>query len=146
MRSQVRVGVGVMLLRNNQVLLGKRHDDPTKADSDLHGEGTWTMPGGKVDFGEKLQEAACREILEETGIQVSPQNLKMVSVTNDQVDDAHFVTLGFLCESFGGEAEVREPDEITTWQWFPIDQLPQPLFSCSEKLLHNYLDNKVYQD
>jgi len=40
------VGFGVMILRNGQVLLGKRHDDPEKASSLLHGEGSWAMSGG----------------------------------------------------------------------------------------------------
>ena len=39
------VGVGIMILNGrNEVLLGERHEDPGKADSELHGEGTWTMP------------------------------------------------------------------------------------------------------
>lgn len=54
------VGFGVMILKNNKVLLGKRHIDPEKADSELHGEGTWTMPGGKSHFGESFEEASYR--------------------------------------------------------------------------------------
>ena len=42
--KKIGVGFGVLLLRHNQILLGKRHYDPKKADSELHGEGTWTMP------------------------------------------------------------------------------------------------------
>jgi len=42
------VGFGVMILKQGRILLGKRHSDPDKADSELHGEGTWTMPGGKL--------------------------------------------------------------------------------------------------
>ena len=44
--KKIGVGFGVMFLKNDAILLGKRHDDPEKADSALHGEGTWTMPGG----------------------------------------------------------------------------------------------------
>ena len=45
MDKKLGVGCGIMVLRDNKVLLGKRHDDPEKADSELYGEGTWTMPG-----------------------------------------------------------------------------------------------------
>ena len=57
MKVQVaRAGAAVMIVKDGKVLLGKRHDDPEKAGSQLHGEGTWTLPGGKVDFGETIFE------------------------------------------------------------------------------------------
>jgi len=139
------IGFGIMILKKNQVLLGQRHADPERADSLLHGQGTWTMPGGKLDFGEDLKEAAIREVLEETGIKLKKENLKFISLTNDIVSDAHFVTAGFLCQEFEGEAKVMEPDEITKWQWFNIDDLPKPMYFPSEKILKNYLDKEIYK-
>ena len=50
------VGFGVILLKDKKVLLGKRHEDSKKADSELHGEGAWTLPGGKLEFGEEFEE------------------------------------------------------------------------------------------
>ena len=56
-KKRVGAGVGVMILnKDGKVLLGKRHDDPQKADSALHGEGTWTMPGGSLEVGESFEE------------------------------------------------------------------------------------------
>lgn len=111
--KKVGVGFGVMVLRDNKILLGKRHEDPEKADSELHGQGTWTMPGGKLEFGEAFENGAEREVLEETGIRINKQNLRLISLSNDIVSDAHFVTFGFLCTDFNGESKVMEPDEIT---------------------------------
>jgi len=139
------VGFGVMILRDNKILLGKRHDNPEKASSALHGEGTWTMPGGKLEFGESFEDAAYRETLEETGIKLNKNNIKLISVTNDIVHDAHFVTVGFLCTEFEGKAAVMEPDEITRWEWFDINDLPNPMYKSSEKVLKNYLDKTVYK-
>lgn len=68
------VGVGIMILKDDKVLLGRRHGDPKKASSELHGEGTWTMPGGKVHFKEKLKDVAFREVLEETGLKVDKRS------------------------------------------------------------------------
>ena len=56
------IGIGVMILKDEKVLLGHRHLDPKKASSSLYGEGTWTIPGGKLHFGEDLKEAALREV------------------------------------------------------------------------------------
>ena len=141
----VRVGFGVMILKDNQVLLGKRHDDSVKADSALHGEGTWTMPGGKLHFGQSFESEAHREVLEETGIDVDKGKLKLISLANDVVEDAHFVTIGFLCRDFSGEPKVMEPDEITEWQWFGLDDLPGKIYFPSEKVLKNYFDKVVYK-
>lgn len=137
------VGVGVMLLKDNKVLLGRRHKDPKKADSLLHGEGSWTMPGGKLGFGEKLKDAAFREVLEETGIKIHKEGLRNISVTDDIVEDAHFVTIGFLCDKFEGEPKVMEPDEIVEWKWFDLDDLPDYIFFPSEKIVKNFLNKEI---
>lgn len=144
--KKVGAGVGVMILKDGKMLLGKRHEYPQKAGSALHGEGTWTMPGGKIHFGESFEDAAYREVLEETGIEINRNNLKFVSLTNDSVEDAHFITIGLLCENFEGEAEVREPDEITEWKWFKLNELPNPIYFVSGKILKNYFDKKLYRN
>jgi len=138
-----KVGVGVMILKDNKVLLGKRHSDPKKADSELHGEGTWTMPGGKINFKEELKEAVSREAFEETGIKVNKEKLEIVSVTDDMVEDSHFVTIGFLCKDFEGEPRVMEPDEIIEWQWFGLNNLPEPIYFPSQKIVRHYLDKSL---
>lgn len=140
-----RPGVGIMLLNSkSEVLLGRRHDDPEKAKSLLHGEGKWTLPGGKLDFGERLDECALRETLEETGIRAG--KLKPISIADDIVHDAHFVSIGFLCREFEGEPEAREPEEITEWRWFPVGELPSPIFPPSRKIIDNYLNKEIYSD
>ena len=135
------VGCAVMFIRDGKVLLGHRHEDPEKADSMLNGEDTWTMPGGKLDFQEKPKDCARREAKEETGIDAAV--LELISVSNDRVEKAHFVTLGFKCTQFSGEAEVMEPDEITEWKWFPMDDIPKKMFSPARKILENYLNNNL---
>ena len=143
--SKVGVGIGIMILRDNKILLGKRHEDPEKADSALHGEGTWTMPGGKMDFGETPHDGAKREAEEETGLKLNKDKLKLISVTNEVVEDAHFITLGFLCEDFEGEAKAMEPDEITEWKWFDLNNLPEPMFFPCVKIVKNYLAREIYK-
>ncbi|MFH1589011.1 MAG: NUDIX domain-containing protein [archaeon] len=138
---KVGVGFGVMILKNSKVLLGKRHVDPEKADSELEGAGKWTMPGGKLHYGETFEEGAKREVMEETGMVVN--NIKFISITNNIVTNAHFVTLGFLCEDFEDEPEVKEPDEITEWKWFDIKDLPTPMYEASMQVIKNY-NNKIF--
>lgn len=136
------VGVGIMILKDNKVLLGKRHEDAEKADSELHGEGTWTMPGGKLDFQEDIKQAAQREVLEEIGIEIDKDKLQLISVTNDIVEDNHFVTIGFLYNGLEQEPRVMEPDEITEWKWFDTNNPPSNMFFPSRKILNNYINKR----
>jgi 8-oxo-dGTP diphosphatase len=138
-------GFGVLIIKDNKVLLGQRHVDPAKASSLLNGAGTWTMPGGKLDFGESFEEGASREVKEETGIEIDSNSLKVISLSNDIVPTAHFVTVGLLCTDCNSEPQVLEPDEITQWKWFDIDNLPEPLFEPSRKILQNYKDAVFYR-
>jgi len=141
-KKKVGAGFGVMILRNNKVLLGRRHSDAEKASSALRGEGTWTMPGGKMEFGESFEEGAMREVLEETGIKIN--SLDIMCVNNEKNVHAHFVTVGLFSNDFEGDAQVMEPDEIVEWKWFELENLPSPLFPPSEHILENYKQKKFY--
>lgn len=141
-KKRVGVGFGVMMIRHEKVLLGRRHTDPSKADSELHGEGTWTMPGGKLEYGESFEEGAVREVREETGMTL--KRSKVICVNNDKNEHAHFVTIGMFSEDFEGEPKVMEPDEITEWKWFDLNELPSNMYFPSAKLIDNYRQKKFY--
>jgi 8-oxo-dGTP diphosphatase len=142
--QKMGIGVGIMLLKEGKILLGQRHPDPKKANSDLKGEGTWTMPGGKVDFGETIINAAIREVKEETNIDIKKDGIKIISISDDIKDNVHFVTIGFLCELFSGIPQVMEPEQITKWDWFDLSNLPKPIFFPSQKVLDNFLNKTLY--
>jgi 8-oxo-dGTP diphosphatase len=81
--------------------------------------------------------------LEETG--VNAKSMKVVSIGNEIKDNAHFVTIGFLCEKFEGEPRTMEPEEIVEWKWFQLDKTPTPIFPPSQKLLQNYINKEIYK-
>lgn len=140
--KKIGVGFGVLLLDDNKVLLGKRNDDPDMADSELSGEGTWTMPGGKLHFRESFEDGAKREVMEETGIRLN--KVEVICINNDKTENAHFITIGLLSKDFVGSPKVKEPDEITEWKWFSLDELPNKLFFPSKKVLENFKVGKFY--
>lgn len=92
-----------------------------------------------MHFGESFEDTCYRETLEETGLTINKDTIKIISITNDIVPDKHFVTIGFLCEDCEGEPQVMEPDEITQWKRYDLNDLPKPLFFPSEKVIKNYL-------
>lgn len=137
----VGAGVGVMILKNGEVLLGQRHEDPEKASSLLDGQGTWTMPGGKLHYGETFEEIAIRETEEETGIKLN--RIKVICFDNNIGKRAQFITAGLLAKT-DEEPKVMEPDEITEWQWFDLENLPSPLYPPSVKILEHYKNKTFY--
>ncbi|BCS95303.1 NUDIX domain-containing protein [Desulfoluna limicola] len=120
MNEEVRVGVGVIILRNNRLLLGERIGS--------HGAETWAPPGGHLDVGESIESCARREVFEETGLKIG--TVKKLGFTNDifEAEGKHYVTLFVVASCDDGEAEVREPDKCTQWAWCELNDLPQPLF------------------
>lgn len=125
-RKLPKVGVGIIIHRNGNVLMGKRKG--------AHGAGTWSFPGGHLEWQETLHECACREVLEETGMRVT--GTQFATATNDifEAEGKHYVTLYMLADA-EGEPQLLEPDSCEGWQWFSWDDLPRPLFICIENLV-----------
>lgn len=136
------LGVGVLVLKDNQVLLGLRNPDKVKASSELQGQGTWTMPGGKVEWMETLEEAAKRELEEETSLIAT--DLEIFSVSDDIKGEAHYVTIGFLAKDYVGEVKTMEPETILEWKWFDIDDLPENMYMPSTKCIEKYKSGVIY--
>ena len=92
------VGVGAVILHENQVLIIQRGQEPLK--------GEWSLPGGALELGETLEQGIRREVLEETGLSVEP--LQVVEVFDRIVHDEagavrfHYVLVDFLCSVTGG--------------------------------------------
>ena len=141
-KKKVGAGLGVILEKDSMILLGLRHPDPDKADSAFRSAGEWCLPGGKLDWGETFEEGAIREVKEETGIVI--RNPQVISVHNFKNEHAHFMTVGLKADEWEGEASVMEPDEITEWKWFDINNLPKPFYFPSFGVIENFLQKKFY--
>lgn len=137
------VGVGVMVIKDNKILLGLRNPDKIKASSELQGQGTWTMPGGKVEFMEKLVDAAKRELEEETSLVAN--DLDLLCISDDITDTAHYVTVGFIAKEFSGDVKTMEPETILEWKWFDLDSLPDNLYKPSAKCIQKYKQGIIYE-
>ncbi|MBD3311793.1 MAG: NUDIX domain-containing protein [Candidatus Magasanikbacteria bacterium] len=127
MKNKPQIGVGVIVTKDDKVLLGKRKSS--------HGTGTWSFGGGHLEFGESIEDCARREIMEEVGINI--KNIQNIAFTNDFFDteNKHYVTLFVTAEYKSGEVCRMEPDKCEIWDWFEWDKLPRPLFLPIENLL-----------
>ena len=129
--NRPKVGVGVAVIKEGKVLLGKRKN--------AHGEGTWSFPGGHLEYKESWEECAFRETLEETGLAI--KNIRFGTVLNDifHEEQKHYVTIIMLSDYDSGKLELMEPDKCEKWEWFTWDKLPDALFVSIENLLkENY--------
>lgn len=137
------VGIGILILNDkNQVLMILRNEEPNKALSDMHLEGTWTLPAGKVRTGETIFEAAVRKTKQEVNLDVS--NLELISVADDINEYAHFITLGILARMYSGTIDLGNTEEHVNYGFFDLDELPENVCEPSRKIIDNYLNNRIY--
>ena len=112
------VGVGAIIIDGPRVLLVKRAHPPLQAQ--------WSIPGGVLEIGEMVREAAVREVREETGLIVEPGEL--LGVYDRVLRDVerrvqyHYVLIDFLCRRVGGELTAgSDAGEV---RWFVREGLP----------------------
>jgi 8-oxo-dGTP diphosphatase len=132
-----RVGIGVIVLNQGNILIGERLSG--------HGAGTWQIPGGHLEFGETFEEAAGREVFEETGIG-DIEVIGVVSLGNDIAFDKHYVSVGILAHYRAGEIKNTEPEHSKNWGWHHVSELPAPLFPHSERVIKNWLEKTLYKN
>lgn len=124
----VRVGVGIIVKKDDKVLMQKRKG--------AHGEETWCFPGGHLEFNEKIEECAVREVMEEVGIKI--KNIKIGPITNDifTKEDKHYITIFVTSDIAEGEPEIKEKDRIEEIKWVGFDNMPKPLFVPVQNLIN----------
>jgi 8-oxo-dGTP diphosphatase len=125
--NNVKVGVGVFIFRNSKFLLQQRQG--------AHGTGSWSLPGGHLEFGESFEDTAHREVTEETNLQI--KNVRFGAVTNDLFTDEnkHYVTIWMLSDWDSGKESIMEPDKCLNQGWYTFEYLPSPLFLPWNQLL-----------
>lgn len=121
------VNVALIHSKGDQVLL-------TRRSASVREPHKWCLPGGHLEFGESLLDAALRETEEEIGLRPLSAELcgiysdPMLTVTSDPVTDgkrAQFVVAVFIAYHF--EGEIRPNDEVDAYEWFNLENLPTPM-------------------
>lgn len=120
-QKAIKVGVGAVIVDRktdfDKILMIKRGNEPWK--------GMWSIPGGKVHFGEQMLDALKREILEETNLHIETINhlCTFDEIVKDSGRNAafHFVFIDYLAYPVGGE--LKASSDVTEAKWMTIDQI-----------------------
>jgi 8-oxo-dGTP diphosphatase len=127
--------VDLIVQKNNEILLIKRKYDPFKE--------MWALPGGFIDYGkETLEEAAIRELKEETGLLVKTNDLKLSGVYSSPNRDPrrHIISHAFAVEYFNGK--IKADDDAKEARFFSLDNLPELAFD-HDRIIGDYKDKKL---
>jgi 8-oxo-dGTP diphosphatase len=116
-RPKPELAVSAAIFRDGNVLLVRRAGAPAK--------GFWTLPGGRVEVGERLVDAVTREVMEETGLTIDVIALAgyRESILPDAVGDRgrHFVILPFAARWIAGDVTLN--NELDDSRWLPIEAI-----------------------
>jgi 8-oxo-dGTP diphosphatase len=135
--ARPKVGIGLLVVKGDCILLGQRKSQ--------HGKGEFGGPGGHLEGMESFEDCIMREFREEVGSEMQIKNLGFLCVTNlMKYLPKHYVDIGMTAEWELGEPTVGEPDKLVSWKWYPINELPSPLFGCMENYLEAYKTGQSY--
>lgn len=111
------LGVGAVVFQDGKVLLIERGQEPLK--------GYWTLPGGLVETGERLECAVRREVQEETGLEIRPVEaaalFERIMPDLEGQTEFHYVIVDYICELTGGF--LKAGSDVSRAMWVPVDQL-----------------------
>jgi ADP-ribose pyrophosphatase YjhB (NUDIX family) len=112
--EMIRPRVAVVLVEDGKILLLKHK----KIDREY-----WVLPGGGVEFGETIEEAGIRELVEETGLEVRLLNLLFISESIPPDKHRHVMNFYFQGKIVGGEEKLGEEEILAELQWHELDDL-----------------------
>ncbi|MHB1373167.1 MAG: NUDIX hydrolase [Thauera sp.] len=119
MHAGIPTGVHVLCEREGQLLLMRR------AGTGFF-DGLYSLPGGHVEPGESIRMAACRELREETGLEVTEGDLHLLGVVH-RLSDTNRIDFFVRAERFAGEPRILEPEKCDRLDWHDSQRLPEQM-------------------
>jgi 8-oxo-dGTP diphosphatase len=133
-----KIGVGVIIVNcEGKILVGKRAGSHAQY---------YSIPGGHLELGETFEEAAVKEVKEETSLTIL--NPKVICVTNNlgtyEKEGKHYISVSLLADEFEGTPKALEMHKCQKWFWVDPENLPEPHFDASRLSVKCFLVKKFY--
>lgn len=129
------VNIDILVIKDNQVLLGLLSDKWNKSDKPLYG-----VPGRDIIFGETIGDTVKRNLKEEFDCTVS--KYEIFSVNANYEFGNHYIGIGVVVE-LEGEIEHLLKEDWDEWKWFDLNQIPETLFAPAKNAIESYKQNRV---
>lgn len=130
------VGANIIVERDGKILFGLRKSG--------FSEGNWGLPGGHVEIGESLANAAARELFEETGM--TAERFVFVNLVNRPNEGAHYVLTTFAAHNVIGEPKLCEPDRCEEWRWFDFLDIPKNVVESHHEQTRLYREGIIFTE
>ncbi|MEJ8543898.1 NUDIX hydrolase [Brevibacillus borstelensis] len=135
-RHTLPAAVHLFLLRGNEILLLRRYNTGYE-------DGNYSVPAGHLDGGEEVKAAAIREAREEAGIELDPQDLRVVGVMHRLSLDER-IDFFLAAEKWTGSIVNAEPDKCDELRWVRLDKLPDNVIPYVRQAISNFRNNQWF--
>ncbi|MFG1793968.1 NUDIX domain-containing protein [Nocardia sp. NPDC049149] len=134
----IAVAVQLLIVRDGRLLLTRRHNTG-------FADGDWNAPGGRLEQGEHVLAAVIREANEEVGVQLVPDEVRMVAVLHIQSPlGGTRIVFTFHAETWTGEPYNREPERCSDLRWFGFDEIPPATLLSTRAGLNLFLHGEHF--
>ncbi len=131
---KTNIGCNGLVIKDNKLLLGLRKN--------CKGEGTYGLPGGHLEQGERLVDGVKRELYEECGVRAL--RLRFSSIVDERLPSEMYIQVNFVVSEYEGTITCVEKDKCAGWEWFDINSLPHNIFPPHIPIITVYKQNIAY--
>lgn len=133
-RFKLVVAVHLILIENGKILLLRRYNTGYE-------DGNYSVVAGHIDGNESVIKAMQREALEEAGISINEEDLKIVYAMHRKAKDRESIDYFLLCEKYTGEIRIMEKDKCDELEFYDLDKMPINLIPYVKKAIEDYRNN-----
>lgn len=132
--AKANIGCNTLIISDNKILLGLRKKGK--------GAGTYGLPGGHVEYGEKLIDAAIRETKEECNI--NAVDIQFSSLIDHVLATENYIQVNFVVNKYKGKIQSLEPKKCEKWEWFELRNLPTNMYPAHVPIIEAYKSKLSY--
>ncbi len=129
----------LLLIREQKILLLRRANTGFE-------DGNYGLPAGHMDGGETAREGGAREIREEIGLTIKPEDLEVVHVMHRKATQDERIDFFMTAKSYKGEIKNMEPEKCDDMSWFPLDALPPNIIDYIRVAIKNTQTKNFYSE